>query len=675
MASSTNPPKCANFTANYHLFYIHNIMLLKAYKGFCWFVFFLLGSVYGLQAQLCQGSFGDPIVNITFGSGPNPGAPLAAATTNYQYLANDCPNDGFYTVRNNTTSCFGGSWFTLNADHTGNPNGYFMLVNASIQPSAFYVDTVRGLCGNSTYEFAAWIMNMSILQPSGCNGNPIQPNITFSIERTDGTVLQTANSNNIPPTTTAMWNRFGLVFTTPAGVQDIVLRMTNNATGGCGNDIALDDITFRPCGPQLTPAIVGQNGTRVTLCQGTAQSFTLTCAVSPGFNNPVFQWQQSFNGSPFVDMPGENAVTLNTQFTTTAPAGVYQYRLAVAEAGNLGAAQCRINSEHVTITVKPKPVVTTVNNGPVCTRGGITLTATGANSYQWSGPNGFVGNGNPVLIAQAQLVNAGNYTVTGSDADGCQNTAITTVVINPTPTAVTLFTDSTICAGGSLQLSASGGSSYRWFPATGLSDASLPNPIATPADTVRYGVVVSNAFNCSDTAYSRIAVVKLPIVQAGPDRIIVAGKSIVLNGSISGPYANFVWAPPTYINNINTLNPTINPPSAFAYYLTAQALGNCGTVADTMYVKIYSGIYIPNAFTPNGDGKNDTWNIPVLEAYPLHQLTIYNRYGQAVFSGKQSFSGWNGQYKGRDMPIGAYTYVIDLKNGTPPIKGTVLLVR
>lgn len=648
---------------------------MRVHKRLWWLFIFIFSLTNTLQAQLCQGSFGDPIVNISFGSGPNPGAPLAAATTNYQYVANDCPNDGFYTVRNNTTSCFGSSWFTLNTDHTGNTNGYFMLVNASIQPSAFYVDTVRGLCGGSTYEFAAWIMNMSILQPNGCGGNPIQPNITFSIERTDGTVLQSTNSNNIPPTTTAIWRRFGLVFTTPTGVQDVVLRMTNNATGGCGNDIALDDITFRPCGPQLTPTIVGQTNTTAILCQGTAQSYNFACTISPGFNNPVYQWQQSFNGSGFLDMPGENATTLTTNFTTTAPTGTYQYRLAVAEAGNLGTPQCRISSERITITVKPRPTVTAVNNGAVCTNGDIVITAGGASSYQWTGPNGFANNGSPILINHAQPTNAGNYTVTGSDADGCQNTATTTVIVNPTPTATTLFADSTICAGSSLQLSASGGGTYRWFPAAGLSDASLPNPIATPADTIRYGVIVTNAFNCSDTAYSKIAVVKLPIVNAGPDRIIVANKSIELNGSITGPFSNFIWSPPSFITNANTLNPTINPPSEAVYYLTAQALANCGAVTDTMYVKIYSGIYIPNAFTPNGDGKNDTWNIPVLEAYPLHELTVYNRYGQPVFSRKQSIQGWDGQYKGQDQPAGAYTYMIDLKNGTAVIKGTVLIIR
>ena len=107
-------------------------------------------TTHTVSAQLCQGSLGDPIVNISFGAGPDPGPALSAAATGYQYVTNDCPNDGFYTLRGKSNNCFGGSWHNLNGDHTGNANGYFMLVNASIPPGALYLDTVRGLCGNTT---------------------------------------------------------------------------------------------------------------------------------------------------------------------------------------------------------------------------------------------------------------------------------------------------------------------------------------------------------------------------------------------------------------------------------------------------------------------------------------------------------------------------------------------
>ncbi len=108
-------------------------------------------------AQLCQGSLGDPIVNITFGSGPNPGAPLSG-TTNYNYFSTDCPGDGSYTIANRTNNCFGATWHSVLQDHTpGDVDGYMMVINACFSPGDFFVKTVHGLFLNTTYEFVAWI--------------------------------------------------------------------------------------------------------------------------------------------------------------------------------------------------------------------------------------------------------------------------------------------------------------------------------------------------------------------------------------------------------------------------------------------------------------------------------------------------------------------------------------
>ncbi len=246
-------------------------------------------------AQLCQGSLGDPIVNISFGSGANPGPPLSAATTNYSFRSGDCPNDGFYSVVNRTSACFSSTWHSVSSDHTGNANGYFMLVNASYQPSAFYIDTVDVLCHSTTYEFAAWILNM--IRLSTCANGSIQPNLTFSVEKTDGTVLQSVNTGDIPSSPVPTWKQYGFFFTTPADVSRVVVRIVNNAPGGCGNDLALDDITFRPCGPLLDASIAGGQVVK-EFCEGEAQPQVFTCKVSAGYTNPYFQWQESLdNGS------------------------------------------------------------------------------------------------------------------------------------------------------------------------------------------------------------------------------------------------------------------------------------------------------------------------------------------------------------------------------------------
>ena len=630
-------------------------------------------TVNNLDAQLCQGSLGDPIVNITFGSGTNPGPSLRAATTTYQYVFNDCPNDGYYTVRNNTSSCFGSTWHTLSADHSGNANGYFMLINASFQPSAFYLDTVKGLCGGTTYEFAAWVMN--VLKSSSCGPNAIQPNLTFTIEKTDGTVLQTYNTNNIPSQGNPSWQQFGFFFTTPVNAPNIVLRIFNNAPGGCGNDLALDDITFRPCGPQLESTITGHPSGVVKLCEGETGSFIFNCNVSAGFNNPSYQWQQSSNGAEWTDIPAATTTTLSRNFTTTTAAGNYIYRLSAAEAGNMSSAQCRVASNPLTIQVAANPVTTVTSNSPLCENNKLLMTATGGTQYQWTGVNNFSATGAVVSFDSAHSNLSGKYYVEVTNDAGCKHSDSVTAIVNINPVASTSISTATICEDDNLQLGSSGGDTYKWIPATGLSSDVIANPVASPSATTGYSVIVSNQFACKDTALVMVNVIAKPVADAGTDKWIIEGNSAQITANASGQDISYSWSPDIYINSIQSLQPIVNPPRDTTYVLTVVSNAGCGTAMDTMKVFVYKDVFIPNAFSPNGDGLNDTWYIPALSAYTKFELSVFNRYGQVVFQNKNSNKPWNGKYKGEPLPIGVYVYMIDLKVGGKILKGTVTIVR
>jgi gliding motility-associated-like protein len=639
------------------------------------YFFSVLLSLTCLQgfSQLCQGSLGDPIVNITFGSGNNPGSPLAAAATGYQFVSSDCPNDGFYTVRSNSTSCFNSSWHNLASDHTGNGNGYFMLVNASIQPSAFYVETVRGLCGNSTYEFAAWIMN--VLLPSACNSNGNQPNLTFTIEKTDGTVLKSYNSGNIPSTSSPTWKQYGFFFTTPPAGSDIVLRIVNNAPGGCGNDLALDDITFRPCGPQVSPSITGEQTNTANLCEGSSKTFNLSTSISAGFNNPEVQWQHRFNNGSWSDLPGENNFSLTADFTPSSTTGSYEYRLVVAEAGNLASLQCRITSLPVKIIVHPNPVVATTNNGPVCEGSSINIAASGGSQYVWSGPNNYSSNASTFTLSNIKTTEAGTYNVAVTSDASCTSTGSTTITVNPAPVAAVTFADTTICTTNSVELTASGGTGYQWLPLTGLAANNIPNPVASPVTGTRYKVIVSNVQGCTDSTFVQVNVNQKAIAKAGPDKTIILGGTATLSGSIEGTYDSFNWTPVTDLNDPFILQPAATPTADAQFVLTAISTNDCGISTDTVMVKLYRDIYIPNAFSPNNDGLNDTWNIPALEAYPGFELLVFNRYGEVVFENRGTVRPWDGRYKSTDLPMGAYVYIIRLDDTIGTIKGTVMIVR
>lgn len=644
-------------------------MFIKKY----FFLLLQFSAFSQLHSQLCKGSLGDPIINITFGAGTSPGPPLST-TINLQYYSNDCPNDGFYTVRNNTSQCFGNSWHTLNSDHTGDSNGYFMLINASLQKSEFYIDTVRGLCPNTTYEYAAWITN--VILPSACFGNPINPNLTFNIEKTDGTLLQTYSTGDIFASSNPVWKQYGFFFATPSDASNVVVRIINNSTGGCGNDLAIDDITFRPCGPQLSSYIAGQQGTTKDLCEGDTADVILSCSVSAGYTHPAYQWQESKdNGITYVDIPGATDTIFVKNVAVNTPVGNYLYRLSVGEGTNINLPSCTIASGALTISINSKPATNAQSNSPVCEGAPVVLSASGGSEYTWSGVNAFSGSGASVTINNAQLTNSGTYYVSITSARGCIQQDSTIVNIIPGPVAETGFASKIICQGDSAFLNSSGGTSYLWYPAAGLSSAVIADPIAKPATTTEYTVVVQNETRCKDSATVTINVISKPKADAGPDQNILEGQSVQLFASVDGSNTSYSWSPGINISDIDTLQPIINPVNNITYFLTVSSNAGCGISIDSVRIYVFKKVIIPNAFSPNGDGINDTWNIKALNAYNDYELSVFNRYGRIVFTTKNYSKPWDGNYNGNQLPVGTYYYLINLKQGLPSLKGYVVILR
>lgn len=300
-----------------------------------------------LHAQLCTGSLGDPVVKLDFGSGTSThGTALGTGITSYNWTTADFPNDGSYTVEKTTNTPR--TWWTT-TDHTG--GGYMMVVNASISTTDyFYKNTVSGLCAGTTYEFAAWIMNLLMSQDNS------PPNITFTIEDTSGTILGTYSTGNIGLSSSAVWKQYGFFFTTPSGVSTVVIRMRNNKAGAApGNDIALDDITFRACGPTVTSEIVNESVTNLEVCENESKSITLSGSVSSSAYTAVgYQWQNSTDGGiTWSDISGADKATYT--FVSGA-VGTYKYRLATADSSNINSSNCRVFSNEITINVKSGPI-------------------------------------------------------------------------------------------------------------------------------------------------------------------------------------------------------------------------------------------------------------------------------------------------------------------------------
>jgi len=609
-----------------------------------------------MRAQVCTGSFGDPVVNINFGSGnSNFGSPIPE--TNYRYVAGN-PNDGQYTITK-TTAGLNSGWHQNIVNHTPNdPNGYFMVVNADYNQGIFYQKSIS-VCPNTTYQFSAYIIN--ILRNPG-----IRPKVKFSIEY-NNTVFEVP-AEEIPEGSATGWIRKSLDFTVPANVNTVTLKMTNENPGGNGNDLAIDDITFRACGPLVT-ASVDNGSTKREFCEG--KEFLLDATVSTGYNQNYYQWQ-SFNGTDWVDIPNGTNKQAKVDLTG-ALAGSYRYRQAVTEFENRGSINCGVVSAEIRIDIlnKPKPQASNING---CMGDDVTLSVSDASSYEWKDPKGIViSHDQRHEIRNINFSDAGIYTVKVTNAAGCENTTQMILKVAPKVVADINISETRICEGESIQLIAGGATTYNWFPVEGLSDSKIANPIAKPTTTTIYTVAVSNG-SCTDTKQVKINVTKKAKANAGSDKKIIAGENTILDGLAIGDDISYYWTPSTYLDNPNKLNPIANPPATMTYTLHVISNAGCNTSTDNVVVTVFPKIEFPNTFSPNGDGVNDTWKIPFISIFPTARLKVVNRSGNMVFESNNGTS-WDGKFNGRDQPTGTYYYTLYLNDDYPIYTGWLFLAR
>ncbi|WPO80589.1 T9SS type B sorting domain-containing protein [Flavobacterium sp. KACC 22761] len=479
-------------------------------------LFFLFLKV---QAQLCTGSLGDAVVKLDFGSGTaSHGTALGTGITSYTWTTVDFPNDGSYTIEKTTNTP--GTWWTT-TDHTG--GGYMMVVNASLSTTDyFYKNTVTGLCPDTTYEFAAWIMNLLR------SNDTSPPNITFTIESTSGTILGTYNTGDIGLSSSAIWKQYGFFFTTPADISTVVIRMRNNKAGAApGNDIALDDITFRACGPTVTSSIQNNTNTSLTICQGDSQSYTLTGTVSSGYSNPAYQWQvSSDNGVTWSDISEANSISY--LFVPNATVGTYLYRMAVAQSVNISSASCRVVSNTISFKVNESTVVPTFTTvQPICDvpTGTINIATAANTTYSIDGTN-----------YQASGVfsglTGGDYNVTAKLSSGCASTpAIAHINSVASSSATPTFSviQPVICSNplGTITITSS---DYEYSFDNGATWST--NNVKSGLEAGDYLIKTRNSSGCETTAVS-VAVLVPPGYPPTPTVSVIQPDCLSLKGTIT----------------------------------------------------------------------------------------------------------------------------------------------
>jgi gliding motility-associated-like protein len=275
--------------------------------------------------------------------------------------------------------------------------------------------------------------------------------------------------------------------------------------------------------------------------------------------------------------------------------------------------------------------------------------------------------------------------VKGTSSKGCVSFDSVSLTVKY-PFKLTFSKADTLCVGRSVKLFAQGTDKYTWFPSTGLDNPNISSPTASPATTTTYQVIGSDSKGCfGDTAYIPVKVYPIPEVSAGADQTINVGKEIQIVPTISQDVTSVVWTPSIGIVSQNYPSITVKPTESLEYTVRAKNEGGC--IAEDK-VSVYvtcnnSNIFVPNTFSPNGDGANDIFYPRGSGLFKILNLKVFNRWGEVVFersnfNANDASAGWDGTFKGKPLAPDVFVYMLQVvcdNNSILTFKGNIALIR
>jgi gliding motility-associated-like protein len=424
--------------------------------------------------------------------------------------------------------------------------------------------------------------------------------------------------------------------------------------------------------------------------------FTLTDPAAPGVtivsnNSPICETAtinvvaNSIAGATlsWTSTTGYTTIgnTVNITNATTTQSGTYTVTATKNSCTSTATALVQVN---------PNPVASFTSSAFVCMPNGVvsftnnsTVAGNGSMTYAWDFGDATTAT---TVNATHTYANIGNYPVKLTTiANGCSSSVTNNFnAFLDKPIAIFKIDKDTICQGVSntfTDLSTAPNSTItNW--AWNFGDGSLPSTLANPTKLYslpgNYTVtlVVKNAQGCtSDVTPKPIKVYLQPKIDAGPSFVVPQGTTIVFNPTTNdSTTVKFLWTPSADFAHPDSLRPALLVLKNQKYKVTATGEGKC-EASDTLSVIALKALTIPNAFSPNGDRINDTWEIGNLIDYAFATVEIFNRSGQLVFKSKGYSTPWDGTFNGKSLPVGTYYYIIDFKNAFPTKSGYVVILR
>ncbi|MCC6541427.1 MAG: gliding motility-associated C-terminal domain-containing protein [Flavobacteriales bacterium] len=453
-----------------------------------------------------------------------------------------------------------------------------------------------------------------------CPGDSVQVNVTtgvaWSWSPTEGVSDPTASDPTLFPS--------------------VPTSYTVTVTGDCGQttaDVFID--LFEPN---------GSAGPDVLLCVG--ETATLN-----GAGGGSYDWQPAATlNDPSAEDPVANPID-STMYTVSiiTPDG------------------CEVRDSVVVLVDDGVPIPLLVDT-IVCAGEQVQLIAPTGRQHLWMAGAGVVGSTNTAQTVQPGA--PGWYAVQVSNACG---SILDSAFIDVRVPAALAWPDSVVCAGQQVPLFASEGTDHVWSPATGLSAPTSDTTVATVTGPVTYTVTITDELGCVAQAQVQLGIHPTHAVTAYWDQVIELGSMAQLQAVGEG---SFVWAPAGSLSDSTSATPVAQPQQSTTYTVTLTDVNGCITT-DEVTVLIPGRLFIPNTFTPNGDGYNDAfgaWGVDIVEL----ELDVFNRWGTLIWSTADMATRWDGRCGGQDAPIDTYVWKVRAKEVTGGIHeqvGHVNLVR
>lgn len=449
-----------------------------------------------------------------------------------------------------------------------------------------------------------------------------------SVTVTQGTyAVLVSNASNCSDTAFATVTELSTLPVTISGNLSYCPGQNTTLTASGGNGYVWNDTgNSSTASITVTQGNYTVTGTDANGCTGTA-SATVT-----EFSSPVITISGTLNycagGNTTLTANGGTGYVWNDASNSlTASITVTQGSYTVTGTDANG---CTATAD-ATVTENALPIVTISGSLTYCTGQNTTLTASGGTSYVWDN----AANTASVTVTQ------GTYNVTATDANGCTGTASATVT-ESTNLTVNIAGQLSYCPGANTTLIATGGSSYNW------SNGGTVDSITVTQGT--YSVTASN-IGCSGTASAVVTEITTNPISLGNDISTCKDSTVILDAG-SG-YTTYTWGG-------GESSPTISPQNSGTYSVTVVDANNC-TISSSIQVTFNScandALFIPTAFSPNGDGKNDLFRVFGSNVQDI-DIEVYNRWGELVYSSQYFLGGWDGMYKGVKMPMGVYVYQV-----------------